>query len=173
MHAEVVEYIRKVREEFPAFFSNVRVLDCGSLDINGNNRWAFADTEYTGLDILDGDNVDVVSDVATYAHMHQGEYDVVICTEMLEHDAQYENSLTGFLQLLRPYGLLLITCAGTKRAEHGTHSCNPQDSPATLDYYRNIDRTDILTHYGNGEFITFSIEEGRDGQDLYFSGIRR
>jgi len=67
MHKRVKDFILGIKQIHPEFFRDVDVLDCGSLDINGNNRQFFIDSLYTGIDIVDGKNVDVV-----------------ICTEMLE-----------------------------------------------------------------------------------------
>jgi hypothetical protein len=39
---------------------------------------------------------------------------------------------------LRPGGILVITCAGIGRPEHGTHESNGWCSPGTLDYYQNL-----------------------------------
>ncbi len=44
--AQQQQFMQNVRDRFPEKFSGVRVLDVGSLDINGNNRFIFTDYEY-------------------------------------------------------------------------------------------------------------------------------
>lgn len=62
-----------------------RVVELGSLDVNGNVRDQIPHVEWVGYDIVDGDGVDVVAnahdvgDLAPHA-------DLVLCLEMLEHD---------------------------------------------------------------------------------------
>ena len=37
-HKEQVEFCNKVKDLFPNYFNNVKVLDVGSFDCNGNDR---------------------------------------------------------------------------------------------------------------------------------------
>lgn len=50
-HQEQVRFCESVREKFPSLFVGKKVLDAGSLDINGNNRYLFTDCEYVGIDV--------------------------------------------------------------------------------------------------------------------------
>ena len=60
-HPQQVSFLNLVKQKFPEKFKNCNVVDIGSLDINGNTRFLFEDFEYTGVDIGEGPNVDVVS----------------------------------------------------------------------------------------------------------------
>ena len=60
-HPEQAVFCNSVKNQFSQKFSNADVLDIGSLDINGNNRYLFSNCTYTGVDIGQGKNVDVVS----------------------------------------------------------------------------------------------------------------
>jgi hypothetical protein len=124
MHKQVAMFIGKVKLGHPEFFSHARVLDCGSLDINGSNWQHFVDSVYTGIDIVDGRNVDYV----TCVHEFQPKVlcDVVISTEMLEHDECYTKSLLQMFCLLRPCGMPIITAAAFGRKEPGTTHHSPQ-----------------------------------------------
>ena len=53
-HQEQINFCKSVKEFMPDFFKGVSVLDIGSLDINGNNRYLFDNYDYTGIDIGEG-----------------------------------------------------------------------------------------------------------------------
>jgi len=138
MHAAQQKFCEHVKGMYPERFENKKVLDSGSLDINGNNRYLFTDCDYTGLDIGKGPNVDVVCPTHLYLDGALEQFDTIISTEQLEHDKHWRGSVRRMMELLRPRGLLLITCAGLGRGEHGTAANTPQDSPYTTDYYHNV-----------------------------------
>ncbi len=140
MHESQVLFCRAVKSQFPDRFNNVSVIDFGSLDINGNNRYLFEDYEYVGVDLGEGKNVDVVC----RAHEYEGpQVDVVISTEMLEHDEFWAKSIQRAIDLLKPEGLLVLTCASTGRPEHGTTRTSPDDAPFTNEYYCNLSSGNI------------------------------
>lgn len=89
-HPQQKEFCLKVKSLFPECFDNVNVLDVGSLDINGNNQYLFTNANYLGLDIGPGPNVDIIKPVHIFAYQLQYHeyFDVIISTEMLEHDRQ-------------------------------------------------------------------------------------
>lgn len=136
MHKRVIDFCQNVKSRHPGFFNGKDVLDCGSLNVNGTNRYLLTNCSYTGIDVQKGNNVDVVSPVHEYYPWKK--FDVVICTEMLEHDAYFSFSVERMYDLLKPGGLLIITAAGYGRAEHGTMEHSPALSPGTNGYYCNI-----------------------------------
>ena len=91
-HYEQQQFCTKIRDSFPSYFSKKRVLDIGSLDINGNNRFLLDQCNYIGLDVGEGSNVDVVK----VAHLYDApneQFDLIISTEVFEHDMYYEESV--------------------------------------------------------------------------------
>ena len=169
MHKEVKRFFESIKFRFPEYFRGRMVLDCGSLDINGNNRFLFDSCNYIGIDIEEGKNVDVVSRVHRFAPGKK--YDVVISSEMLEHDCHYAESLKNMFLLTKPGGLLLFTAAGTNRPEHGTAAHHPGDSPKTHDYYKNISVEMILEALNLESFSWFEISYLKT--DIRFAGIKR
>lgn len=169
MHKRVKQFFENVKKNLPQYFENKDVLDCGSLDINGNNRFLFQRCRYTGIDIVDGRNVDVVTQVHEYDPDKQ--YDVVISSEMLEHDMSYRQSLQNMFALTKPGGLLLFTAAGTDRPEHGTTEHHPGDSPLTHNYYVNITVEMIVGSIDLEEFSSFTISYLQT--DIRFAGVKR
>jgi len=150
--------------------ANPDVLDCGSLNINGNNRYLFPKAKsYTGIDIVDGPNVDVVTRVHEFETDKR--FDVVISTEMLEHDSEWDYSLIHMAELLKPGGFLLITAAGEGRPEHGTTACLPNDSPLTHDYYKNVTMAMLVSGLDVWAWSHFEMRCVAD--DIQFVGIKK
>jgi hypothetical protein len=171
MHPEQQEFFRSVRERFPTLFNRGVVYDFGSLDINGNNRALFHKPKYTGIDIVDGKNVDVVG----RAHEVElsGLADVCISGEMLEHDEYWPKSIIAMARWCREGGLVTFSCASRGRPEHGTRRTTPKDSPLTLDYYRNLMRRDVEKAVSLSDlFQDWEFRYNPIPGDLYFWGIR-
>lgn len=171
-HLNQALFCIRVKSMFPAFFYNARVLDMGSLDVNGNNRYLFDVSCYTGIDIYPGKNVDIICE----AHMYESlkPYDVVISTEMLEHDQYWIGSLQSMTRNLRGGGLLVFTCATTGRPEHGTRRTTPESSPATNDYYKNLTEDHIRFALPNwlNQFRYYKFSVDPVSCDLQFFGIK-
>lgn len=181
MHNAVKHFIKQVRKEtsskygLRSYFRNKKVLEVGSKNINGSPRKYFWFCDYTGVDLSKGKGVDkvgAVNDFETFIGL-DWQYEVVISTEMLEHDKEWVSSLKTMYELLKPNGLLLITCAAPDRQEHGTKRTSPQDSPDTTDYYRNISAEDFRSVLPPSLFTHYTLMYGRGQNDLYFWGIKK
>lgn len=173
MHPEQKQFIERVRLLFPTKFIGGKVLDVGSMDINGNNRQFFYQSEYVGMDIAPGPNVDIVNDLPDKEFQWFGDYfDTVISTECMEHNKHYRNTIKEMYRVLKPGGLMLMTMASHKRPEHGTKKNDPIASPHTGDYYKNLyiaDLADVLQW--EVYFFPYCFEYS-GAYDLYFYGIK-
>ncbi|CAB4159108.1 AdoMet_MTases domain containing protein [uncultured Caudovirales phage] len=181
-HIEQRNFCRIIKKHLPEYFKNKKVLDIGSLDINGNNRELFETCDYIGLDVGEGPNVDIVCP----GHLYNGEnesFDVIISTEVFEHDMFYEKTIQNVMRMLKPGGLFIFTCAATGRPEHGTRRqgefCAPllsQISEEWADYYKNLMESNIIAIEGfaetfpNRHFIYN--DRAEIPSDLYFIGIK-
>lgn len=177
-HPEQQEWCLKVKKLHPEFFRNHPVvLDVGSLDINGNNRYLFEGTyTYIGIDIGEGPNVTHVSKGHEFKPDMQ--FSVVISTECFEHDQHWKETIRNCINLLKPGGLFLFSCATTGRQEHGTSRTTPQDSPFTHkefnDYYMNLTEYDIRQIQGfDDSFSEMKFGTNNNTKDLYFYGIKK
>lgn len=179
-HANQQHFYLRIKENLPKYFSDVKVLDIGSLDINGNNKQFFNHPYYyIGVDLAEGPNVDVVCP----GHLYDSGilFDVVTSSECFEHDMYYSRTLQNMVKLLRPGGLMLFTCASTGRPEHGTLNSNPVDAPflSGIDekwgnYYKNLTEDDIRSVIEiNNTFVNFNFEYEPESCDLYFWGIKK
>lgn len=171
-HKEQREFFNTVKEKYPHYFNGVRVLDCGSLDVNGSLKELFTKSKYTGIDIVDGKNVDVVCKAHEYKDKP---FEVVVSAEMLEHDEFYRESLQNMYKLLESGGLLVISAAGKGRPPHGTSTTGRGDIWGTSeDYYRNIVTQDFKDIYDlERDFSDFQIEYEPNHKDIYFYGIKK
>lgn len=166
MHREQQQFLMRTKAMFSHYFKEVMVLDVGSADINGNNKYLFPSCEYTGLDIWPGNNVDVVSK----AHEWQGLYGLVISTNMLEHCIEWRESIENMVKMTHPLGMLVIQCASTGYPVHGTKDTSPFASPATTDYYRNLTYEDIEPFVKD---MAFQMNwYNPESHDLYFIGFK-
>jgi len=174
-HPSQRQWCEDTRKLFPDYFENKRVLDVGSLDINGSNKDLFNNCNYIGIDVGEGKNVDVVCK----AHEYKAEpFDVIISTECFEHDMHIDKTLSNIMSLLKSGGLFLFTCATTGRLPHGCSQRSPWDSPLTMElpdwnheYYRNLTEEDIRSMIDMSQFSEFKFDV--NGLDLRFYGIKK
>lgn len=174
-HPAQQQFCEKVKTLYPQFFENVDVLDIGSLDINGNNRYLFSSYTYTGVDLGEGPNVDVVS--LAHEYCPGKEFDIVLSTECFEHDRHWPLSIKNCMALLKPGGLFMFTCAAPGRAPHGTSQYESWASPFSHvqfeDYYHNLSAGEVLQELDPEWFEFMYIETNRVTCDLYFYGRKR
>src|SRR5574343_1072721 len=112
-HKEQKDFFNKVKEKYPNNFKNIKVVDFGSLDVNGSLKDMFDNCEYLGVDIVQGNNVDIVTKAHEFTSDVQ--YDTVISGEMLEHDEYWKQSLMNMYNVCKQGGLIAISCAGEGR----------------------------------------------------------
>jgi SAM-dependent methyltransferase len=98
-------------------FKNKKVLDIGSLNINGSCRDYFTDCDYTGVDLSEGNGVDIVS-VATETKFKPETFDVVISFNCYEHDPDWKNNVNHNLQWLKKGGLFIAEFGSTGNQPH-------------------------------------------------------
>lgn len=148
------------------------VLEAGAHNINGSARAHLGPTcHVVGVDIAPGDGVDVRSLIH---ELKWGRiFDGVICTEMLEHDPYWHKSVWAMLDMIRPGGWMLLTCAGPGREEHGTTETDVGSNPGILwldNHYENIEPNELEQEL-DGAFTEQSLEVA--GTDLLFWGEGR
>jgi hypothetical protein len=180
MHQAAIDFTIFVKNILSNFFINKRVLDVGSGDINGNNRFLFENCEYDGNDVIEANNVTIVSKTKDLP-FDNNIFDTIISTECFEHDPEYKESFIKIYNMLKPDGLFCFTCASTGRLEHGTRRTCPEFSYGTIgnledmsDYYKNlteIDLNDVLKL--NTLFSVWDTYYNFHSKDLYFVGIKK
>lgn len=176
MHESQKIFCESVKKRFPRFFKDNSVLEIGSLDINGNNRYLFKNCKYTGLDVVEGKGVDFVCIAHEYAEKPES-FDVVFSTNALEHDMYYPRTLRKMIELVKPEGLMFFSTT-SEFQEHGTLRTTPGDSGTSQlgitwgNYFKNLHIEDIenVLNLENIFKEHFIMEYSRD---LYFWGIKK
>lgn len=99
-----------------------RVLEVGAFDVNGSLRpyvQSLAPQEYVGTDLRSGPGVDVVcAGEQVCARFGEERFDVVICTETLEHVEDWRAVISALKRVLAPGGVLLLTARGPGYPRH-------------------------------------------------------
>lgn len=176
-HGEQQAFFAETARDLPDHFTGVRVLEVGSLDVNGSVRRHFTDCDYTGVDVADGPGVDLVAQGQDLV-FPDGHFDTTISAECFEHNPYWSETFANMVRMTRPGGLVAFSCASTGRPEHGTPRSDPGSSPLTVglgwEYYRNLTEDDFRADFDLDDLFSehcFSTHE--TSHDLYFRGVRR
>jgi SAM-dependent methyltransferase len=179
MHLEAKNFTLFVKAQFPEYFDKpLKVLDVGSGDINGNNRFLFhPESEYHGNDMFKANNVTIVCKTSELPFEDES-FDVIVSTECFEHDPEWDKSLKNISRMLKPDGLFFFSCGGEGRGEHGTRRTTPENCFATIaghvefqDHYRNLVINDVTSTLDMTQFQTCAgYYRSTPIEDLYFYG---
>ncbi|MCW2524160.1 MAG: methyltransferase type 11 [Frankiales bacterium] len=130
-----------------------RVLEIGSRARSGNTYrdWMPEDSTYTGFDVLDGENVDVVGDAHTLSKYFSGEtFDAVFAISTFEHLAMPWVAAAEINRVLKPGGLVYLA----------THQTWPvHDAP--WDFYRfsEFSWVTLFNAYSGFEIVSVAMAE--------------
>lgn len=113
-------------------------LDLGGRDVNGTVHGLFPEVKWTVLDIEPHPSVDIVADVTTW--QPEGEYDIVLSTEAIEHIAAWPRIIQAGHAVLRPGGYMIVTGGSTGR---GPHSCTGVVPVPPGEHYGNVSPDDL------------------------------
>jgi pterin-4a-carbinolamine dehydratase len=172
-HLEQRNFFTSLKEKLPEVFAGVRVLEIGSLDINGTVRDFFDSTKYVGVDVAPGAGVDVVAQGEDLDYPDNS-FDVAVSAECFEHNPEWVATFRNMWRMARTH--VIMTCASEGRAEHGTRQSSPGSSPLTLDwdYYRNLTEEDFREAFDlDAMFSDYFFEYNPASCDLYFFGVKR
>ena len=187
-HKEQVNYVNKIKSNFPEFFKNQKVLGIGTFNVCGSEDSFFKDCDYAGLDLGEGPGVDIVCPAQDYDAL-DNTYDVIISCECFEHNPFYKETIQNAVRMLKSGGMFLFTCATTGRPVHGTKYLEEESKqkfenwktmPNVLrenwdnDYYKNLTESDIRECIDiDFIFSDYKFEVETNHCDLYFYGIKK
>lgn len=166
MHASVMEWLAQVRAEM-GDISEWEVIEVGSYNENGSPREVFqADVfSYIGIDSRPGRDVDEVMEARDLRG--PGGYNLVICTEMLEHDPRPWLSVPAMAGLLTRGGHLLLTARG-----FGPYGGYPEH-PCPDDYWRfNISSFTVLLQDAGLRIVEVTRDSGKEAPGVFAHAIK-
>lgn len=176
-HAAQLEFIRIIKEHFSDWFSDSRVLEIGSLDINGSIRMHFENCDYTGVDLGEGNGVDLVKP-GQLVDFPSESLDVAISCECLEHNPYWVETMSNMFRMTKPGGLVIMSCASTGRKEHGTTRTTSKASPLTVgqgwEYYKNVPPQLVEKTFNlDWWFSDYDLRANYQSIDTYFVGLKK
>jgi len=176
-HQSQRDFLKTIGAGFPIFFHNAKVLEIGSLNINGTVRDFFSNCDYTGIDVAAGKDVDIVCQGQQF-NADTNSFDHVISCEAMEHNPYWKETLVNMIRVCRPGGLVTMTCATIGRPEHGTKRTSPSDSPLTIeqgwDYYQNLKSIDFTQQCElESAFMSFRFWVNWSSFDLFMIGLKK
>lgn len=151
-------YDRFLAPHIPEIHSPVRVLDVGSMDINGSYRALYSDPafDYVGLDLEAGPGVDIVTR-SPYAYpLPDNSADIVLCGQMLEHCEFFWDAFKEMLRVAKP-GAFIVLIVPSKGFVHRF----------PVDCYRFLpDALPALARYSGCRLLTSWQDESSEWGDL-------
>ena len=174
-HQEQREFVTSLQQKYSSFFKDSKILEIGSLNVNGTVRDFFQNCDYLGIDVGPGPGVDIVCKGEDLNHP-DNTYDTVLSTECFEHTPSWFEIFKNMIRMTKPGGLVFWTCASTGRAEHGTKNSRPEDSPLlnNWDYYKNLTKNDFELRINLDEyFSSYEFTFNEKSCDLYFFGFKK
>lgn len=187
-HKEQIEYVNRIKNKFPHYFKNQKVLGVGTFDVCGTEYKYFDNCDYQGLDLGPGEGVDIICPAQDYDVPNET-YDVIISCECWEHNPFYKESIQNVVRILKSGGFFIFTCATTGRPVHGVKSLEEEsklkfDNWKTMpnvsrenwnnEYYKNLTEYDIRECINIDDlFSSYEFEIEKNHCDLYFWGIKK
>lgn len=170
-HFEQVQFFKSVYNKHIDSFDNKKILEIGSLIINGSLRDIFTNSkEYVGVDLGAGSGVDVISR-GHEIDFPDNYFDASLSAECFEHDEFWNLSFQKMIDVTKPKGMIVFSCATTGRPEHGTHGTDAGSSPFTPSYYKNLTEIDFKELFDfSSIFSEYEFIGERSHHDLYFWG---
>lgn len=177
-HTSQVNFVRELKEKYPSSFMHIKMLEVGSLNINGTIRDFFDGCKYIGYDVGAGKGVDVVYDGLNFNEA-DNTLDTAGSCNCFEHNPNWVSNFRDMHRMLKPGGLLFISVPTTGNPVHGTHGDKPEDSPLTIskgwDYYKNLTEQDFTDNFDLDDmFSSYEFKVIHEPHhDLYFYGFKK
>lgn len=108
---------------WPEYFTQAKVVEFGSYNINGTIRPLFVDCAYLGIDWREGPGVDQVGLFHKIREQKLYPVDAVVSASTLEHDPFWSLSLSKAASLLGEQGALFMTWGCAANARHCAPEC--------------------------------------------------
>ena len=154
MHVEASSY---VADQVQTLDLRGDVLELGGRNINGGVRTLIPHDRWLSVDITPGPDVDLVADAATLNLSDR--FDVVVCTEVLEHTASAPEIVATAARHLNNGGYFVATMAGPDRARHSAVDGGVLQPG---EFYRNVDPAELDSWLDAADFTEWAIDVAGD-----------
>lgn len=172
MHGAQRKFFEIVKKHLPDAFEWASVLEIGSLNINGTIRDFYNNCAFTGVDVGAGDCVDIVA-FGENLKFRDSTFDSIVSSELMEHCQNWQRVFENMIRMSKPGGVVVMTCAGPNRPEHGTTRSDIDSSPLTvaagIEYYENRAGADFLPFAH--KFCGYVIVDNKENYDTYLIGV--
>jgi SAM-dependent methyltransferase len=101
---------------------NKKILDVGSLNINGSMKPIFEKGQYVGLDMEMGPNVDVVASANNLPFENES-FDIIISSSCFEHDDMFWDTFLEMCRVVKPGGYIYV-----QAPQNGPYHGHPGDN---------------------------------------------
>ena len=112
-HPEQREFVFRAKKFIDSQTRIRSIVEFGSYGVNGEIRSLFQNTNlstYIGVDLIEGPGVDLVGFAHEIEHSFEA-FDLAISVNVFEHDEYWELSFKKMLELVKPGGWIIFSCA--------------------------------------------------------------
>ncbi len=146
MEKFVNRYLAAYRDE------KLEILDVGSQDVNGSYRPLFVNPNwhYAGLDIVEGDNVDIViKSIYDWCDLKSNRYDVVISGQAFEHIEYFWVTMSEIARVLKQEGWCCLVAPSSGEEHRYPVDCWRfyADGMKALARYAGLQKVEVYTQY--------------------------
>lgn len=109
MHPFAKKSFNLFKKTYLGKFDNPKIIDIGSLNVNGTlkNEIDFK-SEYIGLDLTNGENVDICLESPYQFPIDSNSVDIVVSVSTFEHIEFFWETFSEVLRILKPNGLFFL-----------------------------------------------------------------
>lgn len=138
MHLNNRKWMADLKKEYPQYFRGVKVLELGSGYGQGAPiRAMFENCDYTGIDIVGGEGVDIVV-AAKDTQFKEEEFDTLICLSMFEHDPDWKESIGHNIPFVKKGGMIFMCWGAEGNVHHQPEPWAIVTEKEALDYLKTF-----------------------------------
>tara|TARA_X000000950_G_scaffold289268_1_gene411433 strand:+ start:1723 stop:2418 length:696 start_codon:yes stop_codon:yes gene_type:complete len=186
-HIEQQNFILDCFEIIKDKFKSPQILEIGSYKPNKEYdlRNLFPNSDFTGIDLVDGPGVDIVMDGENIDQLNK-KFDIIVSGECFEHAPNWKKIFLKMIKYIKEDGYIIITCASKGRLEHGTRRLKSySNSLGKHDYYLNLEKKNFfknfqITKIFKNYFFYYNINSydlyvilSKNGDDQVFHTIKK
>lgn len=160
MHTTAQQNAQKFYDKYCQHdIENKTILDVGSYDLNGTLKPMFQKGKYTGLDMAEGPNVDIVAP-SSKMPIENESFDIILSTSCFEHDDFFWLTFLEMCRVLKKDGLIYINAPSS-----GPYHGHPGDNWRFYkDSWISLEKWGKMNNY-NIELIESYIDNSGEWKD--------